>query len=55
MNQSTGYKIIIMSQSYKVITPCKAANTILATIIEMKRNNIQIKVSNESINELDIV
>jgi len=48
-----------MSQSYKEITSCQTAINIpeadgAATIIQMKRNNTQIKASKESNNELDI-
>ena len=54
MNQWSSYKIITISQPYKVITSCKTAINIPPTIIQMKRNNIQIQASKESTNELDI-
>ena len=47
-------KQIQIPQSDKVITSCQTVNNIPATIIPMKRNNIQSKTINESINELDI-
>ena len=34
--------MIIMSQSYRVITSCKTATNIRATVMKMKRNNIPI-------------
>jgi len=45
-----------MLQSYKVIAPFQTITNIpaVATIIQMKRNNIQISASEESINELDM-
>ena len=36
------------------MTSCKTATNVPATIIKMKRNNMQISASKESINELDI-
>ena len=47
--------IIIISESYKVITSCKTANNIHSTIIQITRNKIQIKASKESINELGTI
>ena len=46
--------MIIIAQLYKEITSYKTANNIQAIIIQMERNNIQIKASKESINELEI-
>ena len=48
------YKIIIISQSCKVMTSCQTANNLHAPIICMKTKNIQIYGSIESINKLDI-
>ena len=46
--------MIIISQSHKVITPHKTANNIQATVIQIKRNNIQIKANKQPKNVLDI-
>ena len=37
INQWTVYNIIIISQSYKVMTSCNTVNNIQATIIQMKK------------------
>ena len=39
MNQWTWYNIIIMSQSYKVITSCQTSSNIQAIIIHMKKKH----------------
>ena len=44
--------IIIISQKYKEKTLCKTVNTIPATIVQIKRNNIKIKQCKYSMNEL---
>ena len=44
------FKIVTTLQSYKVITFCTTAKDTHPTIIQMERNNIQNKASNESIN-----
>ena len=41
-NQLTEYKITTISQPYKVIASCQIANIILAKLINITRNNIQI-------------
>ena len=54
INQSTGYKLITISELYKVITYCIIVPNIPARIVKMKRKNIHILASKESCNELDI-
>ena len=40
INQLSGNKIIVISQSYNEIASSKTADNILATKIQMKRNNL---------------
>ena len=45
---------MIILQTLKKITSRKTATNLTAKKIQMKRNDIQIKVGKETINELDI-